>query len=224
MTSAISNIKSHFYHNLINLPGWRSDRKIVVIESDDWGSIRMPSNEVYDKFKSRGLILSNTDYNRIDTLESNDDLELLFDVLDSIKDNHGNHPVITANVVVGNPDFRRIKESDYNTYYFEPVTETLKCYPNREKVHFLWKEGNLTGIFHPQFHGREHVNVVRWMNALAGRTPEILFTFDHKTTFSGVGDYNFMEVLDYNSTGDLLGIQESLTEGLDIFEEIFGYR
>ena len=31
---------------LINIPGWRTNRHIVVIESDDWGSIRMPSCEV----------------------------------------------------------------------------------------------------------------------------------------------------------------------------------
>ena len=31
--------------NLSNLPGWRTSRKIVVIESDDWGTIRMPSNK-----------------------------------------------------------------------------------------------------------------------------------------------------------------------------------
>ncbi|NTW32234.1 MAG: hypothetical protein HGB12_06370 [Bacteroidetes bacterium] len=30
-----------------NIPGWRTDRKILVIESDDWGSIRMPSKETY---------------------------------------------------------------------------------------------------------------------------------------------------------------------------------
>jgi len=33
--------------NLVNIPGWRTNRKIVVIESDDWGSVRMPSREVY---------------------------------------------------------------------------------------------------------------------------------------------------------------------------------
>jgi len=37
----IKSIKSH----LLNLPGWHTNRKIVVIESDDWGSIRMSSAE-----------------------------------------------------------------------------------------------------------------------------------------------------------------------------------
>ena len=67
-------IKSKIYYNLINSPGWRTKRRIVVIESDDWGSIRMPSKDVYQRFLDRGLNLSNSDYNRIDTLESNEDL------------------------------------------------------------------------------------------------------------------------------------------------------
>lgn len=41
------NLKQYITHNLLNIPGWRTNRKIVVIESDDWGSIRMPSQEVY---------------------------------------------------------------------------------------------------------------------------------------------------------------------------------
>ena len=79
-------------------------------------------------------------------------------------------------------------------------------------------------MFHPQFHGREHVNVVRWIEALKKRTPEIMFTFDNNTTFSGDGDYNFMEVLDYNTPDDLFQMKESLKEGLDLFENIFGFR
>ena len=44
------------------------------------------------------------------------------------------------------------------------------------------------------------------------------------TTFSGNGDYNFMEVLDYNTHSDMRQMKESLSEGLDLFEKIFGYR
>jgi hypothetical protein len=91
-------------------------------------------------------------------------------------------------------------------------------------VENLWKQGAIQGIFHPQFHGREHVNVARWMAALQKRTPEIMLTFDNQTTLSGNGDYNFMEVLDFNSIADLRKMGESLTEGLTIFEKIFGFR
>lgn len=224
MKETLSKFKSTLSQVLINVPGWRTDRKIVVMESDDWGSIRMPSMEVFNDFVSRGFDVHRSDYNRLDTIESNEDLEMLFTVLKSRRDSYGNHLAVTANVVVGNPDFQKIKKSDFTTYYYEPVTETLKRYTNRDRVEILWKEGISAGIFHPQFHGREHVNVSRWMDALRKRTPEMMFTFDNETTFSGLGDYNYMEVLDYNTPEDLYGMNSSLTEGLNLFEQIFGYR
>jgi hypothetical protein len=222
--SVIKKIRSEVYYNLINIPGWRNRRRIVVIESDDWGSIRMPSKEVYKEFADRGLNLSNSDYNRIDTIESNEDLIRLYEVLKSFRDRNGNHPAITANVVVGNPDFAKIREADFQQYFYEPVTRTLENYPGRDQVEALWKEGNAMGLFHPQFHGREHVNVDRWMNALRKRTPDIIFTFNHNTTFSGEEDYNFMEVLDYTTRDEIAGMKQSLAEGLALFENIFGYR
>ena len=224
MTNYISKIRSVVSRNLINIPGWKTNRKIVVIESDDWGSIRMPSKEVYLEFISKGFNISGSNYNRLDTLETNDDLVMLFETLLSHKDSIGNFPVITANCVVGNPDFKRIRQSGFSEYFYEPVTETLDRYPGRDKVEFYWKQGNAAGIFHPQFHGREHLNVIRWMEALRKRTPEIMYTFDRETTFSGDGDYNFMEALDYNSPDDLVKMKESLAEGMDLFEKIFGYK
>jgi hypothetical protein len=224
MVNSVSGLRRTISQNLINIPGWRTKRKILVIESDDWGSIRMPSREVYSQFISKGFDISGSDYNRLDTIENNEDITLLYEILHSNKDSAGNPAVITANCVVGNPDFHKIRLSDFREYYFEQVTETLKRYPHREKVESLWKQGISDKIFHPQFHGCEHVNVVRWMDALRKRTPEIMFTFDNKTTFSGDGDYNFMEVLDYNTPDDLFKMKESLAEGLALFEKIFGYK
>jgi hypothetical protein len=184
----------------------------------------MPSKEVYLKFLGKGFKISESDYNRLDTLESNNDLKLLYEVLYSYKKPHSNSPVLTANFVVGNPDFQKIRQSDFTDYYYEPVTETLKRYPEHDRVEKLWKQGHADKIFHPQFHSREHVNIVRWMDTLRGKNPEIMYTFDNETTFSGKGDYNFMEVLDFNTPDDLGKMKESLKEGLDLFEKIFGYR
>jgi hypothetical protein len=224
MIDSVSRIKSVITKNSINVPGWRTRRKIVVIESDDWGSIRMPSADVYKKFVTRGFDITGSDYNRLDTLESNDDLIFLFGILNSLKDSKGNPPVVTANYITGNPDFGKIRNSDFSEYYFEPVTKTLERYPDSDRIKDLWVEGISSGIFHPQFHGREHVNVVRWLDVLKEGGPEILYTFENETTFSGKGDYNFMEVLDYNTTDDLEKMKESLVEGLDLFEKIFGFR
>ncbi len=220
----MTTLRTAFTNNLINIPGWRTDRKIIVFESDDWGSIRMPSKEVYSNFISNGLDLSGSIYNRLDTLESNEDLAGLFDVLRSFKDYRGRHPVFTANFVVANPDFNRIRESDFNEYHYEKVTETLKKYIGRDNIINLWKDGLKESVFYPQFHGREHVNVVRWMKALQAKSLSILYAFNQHTTFSGIGDYNFMEVLDYDTPEDLEGMKHSIAEGITLFEEIFGFR
>lgn len=224
MPKFFTNTKKNLVHNLLNIPGWRTKRKIVVLESDDWGSIRMPSGDVFNKFLSKGFSLSDSVYNKLDTLESDDDLYRLYEVLESYRDSSGKNPVITGNVVVGNPDFEKIKQSDFNEYYYEPVSRTFERYPGREKALSLWLEGAKKGIFHPQYHSREHVNVTRWMDALRRKSPEIMFSFENGTTFSGEGDYNFMEVLDYNSPDEIDVLIQSLQGGLDLFEEIFGFR
>ena len=220
----LSILRTIITHNAINIFGWRTKRRIVVFESDDWGSIRMPTKDAYDDFISKGVDLSRTNYNRLDTLESQKDLGLLFEVLKSFKDSTGRPAVFTANFVVGNPDFEKIKENDFRKYFFEPVTETLKKYPQRGQVEKLWKRGIDEKIFYPQFHGREHVNVIRWMKALRNRSPGMMFSFSKNTTLSGDGDYSFMEVLDYSHSDENKYAIESIREGLDLFEKIFGYR
>jgi hypothetical protein len=220
----MADLKGNLLKYAKNFGGWTTRRKILVFDSDDWGSIRMPSKEVLDLFVSQGFIDRHSVYNSLDSLESNDDLTQLFDVLSSYHDAHGHPAVMTANLVVGNPDFSRIRQSGFSEYHAEPVTETLKRYSYRDQVEKLWKEGLASGVFIPQFHGREHVNVIRWMKALKERSNDIMLTFDHETTFSGKGDYNFMEVLDFNTREDLYSMIASLKEGLRQFDSIFGYQ
>ena len=62
------------------------------------------------------------------------------------------------------------------------------------------------------------------MEALRKRSAAIMVTFDQETTFSGNGDYNFMEVLDYNTPADLGLMKEALADGLSMFEQIYGFR
>jgi len=80
--------KSEILVYLSNLPGWRTKRKIVVIESDDWGSVYMPSREALEALKGMGIPLT-SHYLNNDTLESNDDMKMLFDVLSRHTDGYG---------------------------------------------------------------------------------------------------------------------------------------
>ena len=218
------SIPARVKKNIFNLAGWKTKRKIVVFESDDWGSIRMPGKATYDDFIKYGLKLEHTKYNKFDCLESNDDLERLFGVLSKFKDFKGNPPVLTANCIVANPDFAKIKESDFSSYHYEHFTETLKRYPNSDQVFNLMMDGNDNKLFHPQFHGREHLNIKRWMYELQKKNETVLFTFSRNTTYSGKEDYNYMAAFDYSANEDIEDLTEILRDGLEIFEAIFKYK
>ena len=143
----------YLIQNLANIPGWHSKRKIVVIESDDWGSIRMRSSETIRSLSKAGIHISDP-YNLNDSLASEQDLSNLFEVLASVKDIHNKPAVLTANTIVANPDFQKIRNSDFSEYHYEWFTDTLKKYPKHQNSFKLWKEGMGHQIFHPQYHGR----------------------------------------------------------------------
>lgn len=166
-------IQSALRVNISNIPGWRTNRRIVVIESDDWGSIRMPSKQAFENLLKAGIPVNHDHYNVNDALECNNDLELLFETLTKFKDKSNRHPVFTGVNVVANPDFEAIKKNGFNEFIYEPYTETCKRYPNHDRVHELWKEGIAKRLMVPIFHGREHLNVQFWMRALQKDTIQL---------------------------------------------------
>ncbi|OQX78460.1 MAG: hypothetical protein B6D61_05415 [Bacteroidetes bacterium 4484_249] len=213
------------FQYLSNLPGWHTNRKIVVIHSDDWGSIRMPSLHVRNRLLKYKDIDVSSPYNYLDTLASTEDLEALFDVLTSVKDKNGHYPVITANCVVTNPDFDAIKKSQYNDYFYDTIPKTFEKH-NLIKSFDLWKEGIITGIFIPQFHGREHVNVAQWLEKLKANHPGVRKAFEHGVYGAdfynlGIGKSNFQAAWDFETEEQKNNISRMLIEGIKLFEQIF---
>lgn len=209
-----------------NLPGWRTKRKIVVFESDDWGSIRMSSRDAYEKLLAKGIPVDAVRYNRFDSLESNADLENLFDVISSFKDKNNNHPVFTGVCVVANPDFEKIRESNFAQYYYEPFSETLKKYPDHDRVLSLWKEGKDKRLFVPQFHGREHLNVQSWLRDLKGGNPHTMLAFEKRVTgiTSSLIQEGYQAAFDLEHPDDVNLHENVLREGLDLFNDLLGYH
>ena len=224
MKNKLRILKSKIRGNIFNSRGWKTNRKLLVIESDDWGSIRMPSKKVYHEFIKKGLGVENSLYNKFDSLASEEDLKALFDTLNSFQDIKGNPLVITANTVVANPDFNKIKKNNFEKYEYEPFTETLKKYPEHTNAFSLWQKGMDAKIFVPQFHAREHLNMALWMHALQSKDDILSFTFDHNTNYSGKSDYSFMEAFDFERKEELESLKLILFDGLDLFEKIFGFR
>lgn len=223
-------IRNVLSRNANNYRGWRTNRKIVVIESDDWGSICMPSRESYNSLVEKGFRVDLCPYASYDSLATEEDLAKLFSLLKSFKDYKGNHPVITANSVVANPDFEKIRENGFRKYFFEPFTETLKRYP--EETHGRsfdrWKEGMSQNLFFPQFHGREHIYIKLWLNLLRDEKSDYRSVFGDKITW--LGSYydrpggSLRAAFEAAQLSELDSHTEIMKNGLELFEEIFGYR
>lgn len=226
----INNLKRDISRNISNIPGWSTKRKIVVIESDDWGSIRMSSKQAFNRLLKAGIPVDKSHYNLYDSLESNLDLEILFETISNLQDSTGRTPVISGINIVANPNFDRIMEDKYTEYNYEPFTETLKRYPKHDKVYDLLKEGIEKRLFIPLFHGREHLNVKRWMNALQNKNKSTILGFENKVTGipkNGINNElvpNFQAAFDIDSEIDLDYQKIILKEGFELFEKLYNYK
>lgn len=200
--------------------------KIIVIESDDWGAIRMPSLETYNQLLSNGIRVDLNPYEKLDSILTEIDLLELFGVLESFKDNKNNHPVITANAVVANPDFNLIKESDFQKYHRESILSTLDSYG--DKLWDKWMYGSQKGILKFQYHAREHVNVSLWMKSLQLDKDSSRFFFQNHL----VGGLNFNQrwynpfvtATHFLNQQDKVNKINNYAAGLDEFEDIFGFK
>lgn len=214
---------------LYNIPGWHTRRHLVVIESDDWGSIRMPSKETYEAFLQQGIRVDKDPYCHYDRLETAHDMANLFEVLSSVMDSRGKSAVITANAVTANPVFERIRESGFKEYHFEPFTDTYLRDAAHDGAYDMWKEGMSAGLFHPQFHGREHLNVKKWLRALQNANSVTRKAFDLGTfgltqiVEPSIKEY-YMGAFNSGLDADIAYYDEVLTQGYALFEQIFGFR
>jgi hypothetical protein len=209
--------------------GWTTDRKLIVIESDDWGGIRVPSKEVYEKMIKHGDRMEKDPFTRYDALESEEDLADLFEVLCRHRDRNRRAPVITANCATANPDFSKIKEADFENYYYEPFTETFKRYPKHGRSLELWKEGIEKRIFYPQLHCREHLHVLRWLNDLRAGNQDVRLAFDHEMISGGNGfsagnPFAYMDAFNYYPGGSEDLLNGIIDDAFGIFEKALGFR
>lgn len=220
------DLKHYIGRHIANFQGYRTDRKIVVIESDDWGAIRTPNLETRYRLIEKGILFSSSKFEYVDTLANSEDFDALFSLLSKFKDSKGNNPKITANVVLTNPDFTKIKNSNYSEYYYEPFTETLNRYYPNEAVFDYWKEGMDKKLFFPQFHAREHINAELWMNFLRiDDTVRLAAEYGFCAPWiKSDPSVKFLQAFNVRSEKEKKYVMESIESGLHMFYEIFGFK
>jgi len=223
-----TSVKEYVLLNIKNLPGKSIRRKIVVLECDDWGSIRMPSKEVYDFLMRSGIPVGQNRFSKYDTLADKEDLENLFENLLKVRDAYGRPAVMTPVVNVANPDFKKIRESGFRNYFYEPFTETLLRYGRGQETFDTWKKGIESGIFVPEFHGREHIAVHFWLKRLEKADQNLRTAFDHEVVSIDIKDIHpalsgFRPEFYFDSGSQIAFLKSSISEGTELFREIFGY-
>lgn len=214
-------MKQQIIRNLINFPGYKTKKKLVVIESDDWGAIRMPSKKDYHDLVKKGIIQDDDPFTKYDSLASEDDLSLLFEVLSSVKGDDGEPAVLTADCIMANPDFEKIARSGYKEYYYETVQDTLMKYPKHSGCFDIWKQGMDQDIFKPQLHGREHVNVLPWIQHLQQNEKSYRAAFE-KGTYAI--NSNIVAALNYTTISEKEYLNDVINDACAMFETAFGFK
>jgi hypothetical protein len=213
--------------NLSNIIGWRSNRKIVVIESDDWGSIRTRSKSDYEQMLSEGLNVDYFNFGMYDCLESNSDLENLYSIILKYKDCTGRPPVITPMCIMANPDFDKIENADFKEYYFEPFIETYKKYSNHDKVHEYWMYGIKNRLFVPSLHGREHLNVARFLKILKDENSGLRKCFNHRsfgaTRYKGQAIGEYLGAFYPDDVAEISELDKIMEDAVSIFSKFCGF-
>ena len=212
----------------VNLRGFHTKRKLLIIESDDWGSIRMPSKAVFNSLKEQGDNPEKDAFLSNDSLESEEDLNNLFEVLSSVKDFKGNFATITANFAIANPDFEKIDFSE-GYYAYEPFYGTYeRYYGKNNSILSTVKEAAKQGFFVPQLHCREHLSVDRWIKDLKNGITDTIKAFNNKMigigkSFSENNPFGYMDAFNSNYTSDAK-LADILTEAARVFEGTFDFQ
>jgi len=228
----IGQIKETLLVNLKNMFGPKTKRKIVVFSVDDYGNVRLDSKQARTNLDAAGLPIYSR-FDALDTLETKQDLEQLYTVLSSVKDKKGKSAVFTPFALPCNIDFEKMAAEDYVQFHYETLPETYKKLADKNAEAYqgaweLWQDGIAKGLMQPQFHGREHLNLTIFNDKLQKRDPQLLAALQNRS-FTSISDeaYPTMQstaALDFWDLTENEKLIPTLKDGLEKFEQVYGYR
>lgn len=185
----------------------------MVFESDDWGKVAGREDGIYPaEFGER------TDWSH-DRLENEAELETLYALLESFKNDFERQPAFTANFIVSNPDFEKTILDKYRRLHLQSIDE------NFPQLHKKWIDGISRGVFYPQYHGRLHYNTDRYLYALQN-DEKTKFLFDQginggMENFSQTKKNLYSEYFRTDLSSSVLDLNSWIESGLKDFERIF---
>lgn len=225
-------MKQTLFNHIKNIYGWKTKRKIVVLSIDDYGNVRLDSKKARENLNKAGLkVLSRFD--AFDTLETKEDLEALYDVLDSVKDKNGKSAIFTPFALPCNINFEAMASEENERYIYELLPETFTKLSARNPQSYegaweLWKEGIDKGLMKPQFHGREHLNLKVFNEKLEKRDKEVLINLQNRSytsiSTSGYPTISYTAAFEFFKLNENVNFEPIIKDGLGRFKEVFGYE
>ncbi len=171
----------------------------------------------------KGLVDGSSLYNKLDCLESGEDLANLLGVLASIKNPNGSRPILTTYMIMGNPDFQQIVSSDFQVYHHLNLCNSYENYGPSDQLG-MWEQGICECYISPEYHGREHLNVEQWMKDL-GKLAKVRIACENGffavKTDKGVAylhGHSSLSETDYHHMVD------RTLDGIELFAEVFKKR
>lgn len=224
-------MKQKILNNIKNIWGWKTSRKIIVISVDDYGNVRLNSAKSMLNMINEGLKISGG-FDNLDSLETKNDLRMLYETLTSVKDKNGNHAIFTPFSLPCNINFEKMADNNFESYEYELLPQTFAKLSaenpkNYEGTWGMWKEGIEKKIMMPQFHGREHFNLKVFNEKLAKKDPKLLLSLKNKSNISLKTGYNtikYSAAFDFEKIEENRNFEEIIKRGLDCFEKVFGYK
>ncbi len=196
----------------------RTSNKIVVIESDDWGQERALNAEALGwaarKYGRESFTRWTTD-----SLETDEDLILLFELFDTFKDCFQFAPVLTANFITHNIDYQNDSKMS-----FLSIEESIKN--NNPALFKIYEYGIEHSFFKPQLHGYSHFNLERTRSYF--NTDEGMEAYQNKFFYAKstiIGNTSFLEgectTANPNYEAQLLAAQQAFCNTFGYYSETF---
>ncbi|MGH1433685.1 MAG: hypothetical protein ACRBG0_04405 [Lewinella sp.] len=226
--SPLGKLKTIFSTAYLNYLGFKSNRKFCVIESDDWGSVRMPNLITYETLLENRIRVDKCPYNRLDNLESTEDILRLRDTLNKLEKKIRKRVVITANVVMSNPDFLKIEESTFQKFSELNLRQSHDYYNGNTEGLEMFKQVVEEGYLYPQLHGLNHVNQNNWLSDLKCKVQDTTIAFNNNvyglsTNIAAKPRKTYLAALDFVEEDELQRHRSWMKDGAELFKEEFGF-
>jgi hypothetical protein len=211
---------------LKNIPGPRTQKKLICFQVDDYGNIRQNSQATFKQMEQRGFAINNH-FDHYDGLSTSNDLTALFSLFRRFRDKNGHHPLFTAFVNPQNLNFDAIIASNYTDVAYEDFDISMQKYCQPDTVNIL-SQGIEERLFHPEYHGRSHFHEGIFLHNLKNKDFETLWCINHAcytALHNGINkNQSYLSTYTYNDVSELQKMKSHISEGVKAFERIFGSK